>query len=61
MKESVYVIRRDDGVKFCVNKEHYENYKERYFLVKPTKVESPPPSDSPSVDKPTRTNKKTKE
>lgn len=58
MKESVYVIRKEDGVKFCVNKEHYENYKERYFLVKPTKVENPTPVE---VEKPIRTNKKIKE
>jgi hypothetical protein len=33
-KESVYVIRKSNGVRFCVKKDYYEKYKDEFYLDK---------------------------
>lgn len=65
-KEFVYVTRRLDGVRFCVDKEYYKKYRDTFSLEESNKVEEEPIIDhidlsiDSEVDKPTRSYKNKK-
>lgn len=51
MIPSVYVVMKSNKMVFCVSKEHYELYKDKYELVDLGKQEDPIP-ESPVVEAP---------
>lgn len=46
MRESVLVILKENGCKYCVLKDHYEKYKDQYELIVDEKTEETFVSDT---------------